>query len=118
MKNWSVLGKPARIMLCTHWHDGRTVYNESVRKLADYWDIPLIEFDANIGFSKDDEENADPGAPSRKMAMDVETIDGVRYGWHPLWGKDREVQQRMAEIFIRALEEHYGELFVVEQTLN
>ena len=27
-------GKPALIVLCTHWHDARTAYNESVRKLA------------------------------------------------------------------------------------
>ena len=34
-------GKPALIVLCTHWHDARTVYNESVRKLAAKWGLPL-----------------------------------------------------------------------------
>lgn len=34
-------GKPALIVLCTHWHDARTVYNESVRKLAAKWGFPL-----------------------------------------------------------------------------
>lgn len=35
-------GKPALIVLCTHWHDARTAYNESVRKLAAKWGLSLI----------------------------------------------------------------------------
>ena len=30
-------GKPVRILFCTHWHDARTIYNESVRRLCERW---------------------------------------------------------------------------------
>lgn len=33
------------IILCTHWHDGRTIYNNSVRLLAKKWSALLVEFD-------------------------------------------------------------------------
>ena len=96
-------GKPAKIMLCTFWHDSREKYNQSVRRLAEYWDIPLIEFDTNIGFSKNDEGLSDPGEPSRAVAINFEKINGVEYGWHPLKGFDEPIQQKMAEIFVDAV---------------
>ena len=46
-------GKPAVIVLCTDWHDARTTYNAAIRRLAARWGLPLVEFDRNIGFSKD-----------------------------------------------------------------
>lgn len=101
-------GKPAKIMLCTHWHDSRTVYNTSVRELARRWDLPLVEFDKNIGFSKDDAGNKDPGEPSRAMAADTEIIDGVKFGWHPKRGMKQEIQQRMADIFVNAVVNYYN----------
>lgn len=101
-------GKPAKIMLCTHWHDGRTTYNPAIRQLAEKWNFPLIEFDKNIGFSKDDEDNSDPGAPSRAMAHDTETIGGITYGWHPKRGDNSPIQRRMASIFIQKVAETYG----------
>lgn len=39
------LGKRPNIYLCTHWHDGRATYNDSVRQLANKWGFPLVEFD-------------------------------------------------------------------------
>lgn len=30
-------GKPCRLIFITHWHDARTSYNESIRKLAQKW---------------------------------------------------------------------------------
>lgn len=98
-------GKPAKIVLCTHWHDGRTTYNPAIRKLAAKWGFPLVEFDTNIGFSKDDEGNADPGEPSRNMAHDKETIGGVNYGWHPKRGDNSPIQRRMASILIQTLKD-------------
>ena len=92
-------GKPAHIMLCTHWHDSRTVYNPAIRKLAERWGLPLIEFDTQIGFSRLDVAPGEP-QPSLAVAHDTETINGVTYGWHPLRGKDSPMQQRMARIFI------------------
>lgn len=100
-------GKPAIIMLCTHWHDSRTVFNKSVRLLAEKWNLPLVEFDTNIGFSKDDPANADPGEPSRAVADDFETMGKVTYGWHPNRGKDKPIQQKMALIFIEKLIDTY-----------
>lgn len=100
-------GKPVKIMLCTHWHDSRTTYNPAIRKLAERWNLPLIEFDVNIGFSKDD-VNAGETQPSIAMAHDTETINGVKYGWHPLRGSNSPVQRRMAEIFTAKAVEYLG----------
>ncbi len=47
-----LMGKPASIVLCTHWHDSRPIFNTSVRKLAEKWGFPVVEFDRYIGFSK------------------------------------------------------------------
>lgn len=107
-------GKPAKIMLCTHWHDGRTTYNPAIRKLAEKWGFPLIEFDTNIGFSKDDEGLADKGEPSRACAHDTETIDNIKYGWHPKRGANSAIQRRMAAIFTQTVAEHYGYDFPFE----
>ncbi|MDR1585438.1 MAG: DUF5040 domain-containing protein [Prevotellaceae bacterium] len=96
-------GKPALIMLCTHWHDARTVYNASVRTLAERWNLPLVKWDDNIGFTKNvlDEDGRQP---SLKYSRDTESINGITYGWHPLIGKNEYIQQKMAEIFINELE--------------
>lgn len=91
-------GKPVKIILCTHWHDSRTTYNPAIRKLAERWGFPLVEFDTNIGFSKDDVA-AGETQPSIAMAHDTETIGGVKYGWHPLRGSNSHIQRRMAQIF-------------------
>lgn len=45
MADCAAIYKKPYIVLCTHWHDGRTIFNESVRKLAEKWSIPLVEFD-------------------------------------------------------------------------
>lgn len=92
-------GKPALIVLCTHWHDGRTTYNASVRKLAEKWGLPLVEFDRYIGFSKDQPHPATGEQPSRLYAYDTQTIEGVVYGLHPDRGEDTYIQQRMAALF-------------------
>ncbi len=92
-------GKPCIIVLCTHWHDGRTVYNESVRKLAAKWGLPLVEFDANIGFSRFVPHPVTGRQFSLIYADDTQTINGELFGWHPLRGKDQYIQRKMAAIF-------------------
>lgn len=92
-------GKPARIMFCTHWHDSRTTYNPAIRKLAEKWGFPLVKFDDNIGFSRLDVGSGET-QPSVAFAHDTETIDGVKYGWHPLRGSNSYIQRRMAQIFV------------------
>lgn len=92
-------GKPAKIMLCTHWHDARTTYNPAIRKLADKWGFPLVKFDENIGFSRLDAATPEE-QPSLGYAHDTETINGVKYGWHPLRGSNSHIQRRMAQIFV------------------
>ena len=98
-------GKPIDIILCTHWHDARVVFNDSVRRLAARWAgyVRLCEFDTQIGFTK---ENLDPESGKQVSVLyahpdanATEIIDGVEYGWHPKRGRDSEIQQTMAQIF-------------------
>ncbi len=93
-------GKPATIVLCTHWHDARVTYNESIRKLSSKWGFPLIKMDETIGFSKEMVHPETQQQTSILYADDQETIDGVVYGWHPNRGKDQYIQQRMAAVFV------------------
>lgn len=101
-------GKPATLVLCTHWHDSRTTYNTAIRKLAAQWDLPLIKWDENIGFTKNKpDENGKQ--PSLRFALDTQTqTDGIAYGWHPLRGKEQDIQQKMARICIQELEKIFG----------
>ncbi|NDW10171.1 DUF5040 domain-containing protein [Dysgonomonas sp. 520] len=102
-------GKPALIMLCTHWHDSRTIYNPAIRTLAERWNLPLVKWDENIGFSRKDVASGEV-QPSRQYAGDTENIGGVIYGWHPLRGKGQYIQQKMASIFIEEMEKIMGEI--------
>jgi hypothetical protein len=92
-------GKPAVIVLCTDWHDARTVYNTSVRKLTEKWGLPLVEFDKNIGFSKNSLHPVTRGQYTLLYSNDTQVIDSVTYGFHPFRGDDSFIQQRMAAIF-------------------
>lgn len=92
-------GKPAVIVLCTDWHDGRMTYNTSVRKLAEKWGFPLVEFDRLIGFSKNTFHPVTGEQVSRLYTNDQQTIDGETYGWHPENGTDKYLQRRMGAIF-------------------
>lgn len=92
-------GKPAVIILCTDWHDARVTYNTSIRKLGERWGLPVVEFDANIGFSKNTPHPVTGEPVSLLFATDTQKIDGVTYGWHPVRGEASHVQQRMAAIF-------------------
>lgn len=92
-------GKPAVIVLCTDWHDARVTYNAAVRRLAAKWGLPLVEFDANIGFSRESPHPVTGEQQSLLYAQDTQTIEGVTYGWHPQRGEDKYIQQRMAAVF-------------------
>lgn len=85
----AIAGKNCQIILTTYWHDGRTVYNNAVRKLAKKWGLPLIKEDENIGFSKDSVHPITGkqwsvlycnGVP---WSTKTEVINGVTYGFHP-----------------------------------
>lgn len=93
-------GKPAVIILSTHWHDSRVTYNTTIRSLAGKWGLPLIEFDKYIGFSKNNLYPVTGEQPSLLHAYDAETIDGIKYGKHPHRGQDKYIQQRMATVFV------------------
>ena len=95
----SKFGKPVSIILCTDWHDARTTYNTSVRKLAEKWGFPLIEFDKNIGFSRKTKHPKSGNQTSLLYSSDTQNINGIVYGWHPERGVDKHIQQRMAAIF-------------------
>jgi hypothetical protein len=92
-------GKPVIIVLCTHWHDARTIFNPAVRKLGEKWGFPVVEFDKYIGFSGKQLHPVTGKQYSILYADGNEVIDGVEYGWHPYNGQDRYIQQRMAAIF-------------------
>ena len=96
-------GKPATIILCTHWHDSRVIYNEAIRKLAAKWGLPLVEFDKYIGFSRYVLHPATKEPISRLYAYDTQEIRGVVYGHHPIRGRESYIQQRMAAIFADVL---------------
>lgn len=96
-------GKPAVIILCTDWHDARTTYNTSIRKLAAKWGLPLVEFDKYIGFSKNTPHPVTGQQQSLLYSNDTQTIEGTKYGWHPNRGEDKYIQQRMAAIFAEVM---------------
>ena len=92
-----------KIVLATHWHDARVTLNSSIRKLCKKWGLPLLNFDEQIGFSKDvlNEAGVQPsieyvGLNSGDYAP-YETIEGVVYGFHPSLGNN-DIQWRFAVI--------------------
>lgn len=99
----SPAGKPAVVVLCTHWHDGRVVYNSSIRKLAEKWGFPLVEFDRFIGFSKNTPHPVTGEQSSRLFAGDKQQSNGETFGWHPHPGQDKYIQRRMGAIFADAM---------------
>jgi len=101
-------GKSAVIVLCTHWHDARTIFNADVRKLAQKWNLHLVKFDDNIGFTKDVLE--DGKQPSLQYASDTKTYDGQTYGFHPLRGRNQYIQQKMTSIFVAEMETLLGKI--------
>src|SRR5690606_1170391 len=99
-------GKPVVIVLATSWHDGRELYNNSVRKLSEKWGFPLIEFDKKIGFSKQTPHPVTGQHISLLYAKDKMTVsNGDVHGWHPLRGEDEYIQQRMSAIFADTMQE-------------
>ncbi len=92
-------GKPAVIVLCTDWHDGRVVYNTSVRQLAEKWGFPIVEFDKFIGFSKNSVHPVTGEQISRLFTGDKQEINGETFGWHPENGQGAYIQRRMGAIF-------------------
>lgn len=99
-------GKPVVVILCTHWHDARTTYNPAIRILAQKWNFPLVEWDTNIGFTKDILDSGQQ--PSVQYAMNNEVINGVTYGWHPLRGQGQYIQKKLSDIFNVAMEKVVG----------
>lgn len=98
-------GKPAVIVLCTDWHDGRIMYNTSIRKLAEKWGLPLVEFDKQIGFTKNTLHPVTKEQYSLIYSPDTQIIEDVKYGWHPIDGEDSYIQKRMAAIFANLMVE-------------
>jgi len=93
-------GKPVIIVFSTHWHDGRPVFNDAIRKLGEKWGFPVIEFDKYIGFSKNSLHPVTGKQYSIIYSHNNEMINGEEFGWHPVNGQDKYIQQRMATIFV------------------
>lgn len=92
-------GKPAVIILCTDWHDGRVLYNTTIRQLGEKWGFPVVEFDKYIGFSKDSVHPVTGEQISLLYATDWQDIGGETFGWHPENGENSYIQRRMGAIF-------------------
>lgn len=95
-------GKPCMVVVCTHWHDARTNFNDSIRVLQAKWGFILCEFDTRIGFSKN-QVHPVTGEQVSILHCDneygnTEVINGVTYGWHQTRGKAAYIQKRMASI--------------------
>lgn len=95
--------KPAIIVLCTDWHDARETFNTSIRQLAAKWGLPLVEFDKDIGFSKETLHPVTGEHFSLLYAKDSQKINEVKHGWHPRRGEHEYIQQRMAAIFVEQM---------------
>lgn len=102
-------GKIPVIILCTHWHNGRPLFNSSVRKLADKWGLPLVEFDRNIGFSARMLHPVTGKSFSLFYAQDTQETNGAIYGWHPKRGKEEYIQHKMAGIFAERIKSVFYE---------
>lgn len=97
-------GKPAIIVLSTHWNDSRVILNQSIRELGARWGFPVIEFDKYIGFSNNKQHPVTKEAVSRLYTNgNNETMHNVVHGWHPENGQDKYIQQRMAAIYVDAM---------------
>lgn len=100
-------GKPYQVVVCTHWHDARTIFNDSIRELQAKWGFTLCELDKRIGFSKNKVHPVTGEQVSilhcDNPSNNTEIIDGVEYGWHPTRNKGAWIQHRMAEIVKESL---------------
>lgn len=92
-------GKPAVIVLCTHWNDSRKIFNSSVRKLAEKWGLPVVEFDKYIGFSSNHKHPVTGDSYSLIFTGDKQIVHDRAQGWHPQHGENSFLQRRMAAIF-------------------
>lgn len=97
-------GKPCIISVCTHWHDARTLFNNSIRELRDQWGFILIELDKLIGFSMNKVHPVTNTQVSLIHAADTETINSVVYGWHPDRAANSYIQQKIAATIAGYLE--------------
>lgn len=95
----SKYGKPAVIILCTHWNDSRVIYNSTVRKLGEKWGIPVVEFDKYIGFSVNQKHPVKGEPYSLIYTDDRQMMHDRPQGWHPHQGEHSFLQRRMASVF-------------------
>ena len=112
------MGKPFNVVCLTHWHDARTLFNNSIRLLEGKWGFTLIELDREIGFTKELTHPVTKEQVSLLYAIDTENINGVSYGWHPdrreVNGEPPIIQQRIAEIVADSLLRPQSQRGIVE----
>lgn len=93
----SPFGKPTQIIICSYWHDGYVVYNESARELSNRLGATYCDIANNVGFTyKTTNPNDENSLRDSYLycnnrlyssSNDSETIpiNGVNYtnmGWH------------------------------------
>ena len=115
-------GKPFQMLLCTHWHDARTIFNNSVRKLCKKTGISLCRFDDKVGFSKNypnpsglQESCYHSWSPDGSIAGSVEVIDGVTYGWHMEKPKYTSLEEYTLPYIQRKISSIFRDCFTIEE---
>lgn len=102
-----VLGtKECQILICSNWNYGRTLYNDSSRKLAKRFGLSYCAFDENVSLGKESfveatlntDDNLVPALGIYHQSIlyshfdsfyqgawagKTQNINGILYGWHP-----------------------------------
>lgn len=103
-------GKPFNVVLTTNWHDGRTKFNQSVRKLCEKWGMTLVRFDDNTGFTRKRlhisglQHSVLYARINAGNVIDLEVIDGQEYAWHPAGVLTNPLIKRLAASAIDVFE--------------
>lgn len=108
-------GKPFKVAITTHWHDGRSTYNDAIRTLRDKWGFTLIKLDENIGFSKN-QLHPITGLQWSELycnngLSDTEVTASGTFGWHPTRGES-EIQEMLANIFTAGMHPLISDIYI------
>lgn len=112
-------GKPFNVIICSYWHDARTVYNAAAKTLCERHGALFCDFAGQVGFSYHQTDPTDPNS-IRQSALycnnaaygggsDTETltIDGVQYtgmGWHPTRDPNSYLTKKLGKILSEKIE--------------
>lgn len=119
------IGRPCRIAITSNWHDGRTTYTKVYKKVAENWCLPILDWQNNNFFAKNgmiwiDGDNTDDKKWHESVYYasytedgsttnyDIQTIDGIGYGYHPNKSETSAIQEFMGRRFVSLIKEIFG----------